>query len=195
MASPGVTVRPLRQLTGGADFNEVFLDDVFVPEDDVLGEIDAGWSVARTSLAVERVSVGGGFWSEGPQLEELGERAARSEADEPGVVAELGELRALGLAVRALNVRAVQRTLAGASGGSAGTMTKLLSAEVGQRMADLGQRLLGSEGLLADEAAENLSALFLYSRMMSIAGGTSEILRNVLSEHVLGLPRDPKPSP
>jgi 3-oxochol-4-en-24-oyl-CoA dehydrogenase len=195
MASPGVTVRPLRQLTGDAEFNEVFLDDVFVPDDDVVGEVDAGWSVARTSLEVERVSVGGGIWSEGPHLEELGERAARSETDEPGVVAELGELRALGLAVRALNVRAVHRALAGAHVGIEGTMTKLLSAEVGRRMADLGQRLLGSEGLLADQTSENLSAPFLYSRMMSIAGGTSEILRNVLAEQVLGLPRDPKPSP
>lgn len=191
MTSPGITIRPLRQITGDSDFNEVFLDEVFVPRDDVVGGVNRGWAVARTGLDVERVSLGGGSsstWEPSVQRPDL---EAEWNSD---VLVGLGELTAAAFALRAMNLRIASRSLAGSRAGVEGNLTKLIVAGHAQRVADFDLRLLGRSGVFTDGDSATSSRRFLQARLMSIGGGTSEILRNVIGERILGLPRDPLPN-
>jgi alkylation response protein AidB-like acyl-CoA dehydrogenase len=188
MRAPGVTVRPLRTLSGESHFNEVFLDDVFVPDHDVVGEVHGGWAVAIAMLGHERSSLGsydpfdGGHWP-----------VIRRRATSPTARVELGDLLAAGLAIRALNLRIATRAITGATEGVEGNVTKLLSTLHHQRAADLGLAVVGSDGVFTDGSDGDAVHEFLHARFVTIAGGTSEILRNVIAERVLGLPRDPRP--
>ena len=189
MKARGVTIRPLRQITGTTEFNEVFLDEVFVPDEDVVGDVNRGWSVARTTLDNERVSLGdntreGGFWQ---LVQHIGLQAGD---DDPKALVDLGALTATGMAVRAMNLRSAARAISGGAPGVEGNLTKLISAETIQRVADFAFDLLGPAGLYADGDSAMLTTLFLGSRMATIAGGTSEVVRNVIGERLLGLPRD-----
>jgi len=188
MKAEGVEVRPLREASGGTMFNEVFFDDVFVPDDDVVGPVDGGWSVARSTLGNERVSIGGGGLGAGFDLLALYRaRAPHTLEMAPAV----GELLAEEAAMRALNVRRAERAVAGGEPGPEGNVTKLLSAEHAQRVADLGLDLLGPEVALAEGTGAAVGAALVFTRCLSIAGGTSEITRNQIGERILGLPRDP----
>ena len=195
MRAPGIDVRPLREITGMAMFNEVFLDDVFVPDDAVIGEVDGGWPLARTTLANERVSMGSGS-SFGGGIEALlrlvAERTAAG-ALEPDarLLDELGALVAEAHAVAAIGVRATARSLAGAAPGPEASVRKLLGVEHDQRTQELGLLLLGPEGATTAGAGGRWTFGFLANRCLTIAGGTSEIQRNVIGERLLGLPRDP----
>ena len=190
MRAPGVEVRPLRELTGETLFNEVFFDDVFVPDDDVVGEVNQGWTVARATLGNERVSIGGnkgGMRSvEAVDLVDLAERYAPGDG---AVTVEIGVAIAEAHAMAALNLRMIARALAGAGPGPEGNVSKLLSAEHAQRVAGLGLRILGPAGVSGVEPA--LARDYLFARCLTIAGGTSEIVRNLIAERILGLPRDP----
>jgi alkylation response protein AidB-like acyl-CoA dehydrogenase len=190
MHAPGVEVRPLRQVTGNADFNEVFINDVFVPDDDVVGTPNDGWTVARSTLGNERVSIGGGVGSmfRGLDIFDL----LRRHGDRvPGATARVGAVLTKDHALKVLNIRRAQRAVVGAGPGPEGNVTKLVIAENGQQRSSLQADLIGSEAafLVGDAAFVGLSQLA--SRGMSIAGGTSEITRNQIAERILGLPRDP----
>ena len=197
MRAPGIDVRPLRELTGLAMFNEVFLDGVVVPDDCVIGEVDGGWPLARTTLANERVSMGSGS-SFGGGIEALvGLVAGREAAGEPAdarLLDELGALVAEAHAVAAIGLRATARSLSGAAPGPEASVRKLLGAEHDQRTQELGLVLLGPEGATTVGAAGRWTYGFLANRCLTIAGGTSEIQRNVIGERLLGLPRDPEPA-
>ncbi|HKE75145.1 MAG TPA: acyl-CoA dehydrogenase [Acidimicrobiales bacterium] len=195
MRAPGLDVRPLREITGMAMFNEVFLDEVFVPDAAVIGEVDGGWPLARTTLANERVSMGSGS-SFGGGIEALlrlvAERTAAGDLDpDPRLLDELGALVAEALAVAAIGVRATARSLTGAAPGPEASVRKLLGVEHDQRTQELGLLLLGPEGATTAGAAGQWTFGFLANRCLTIAGGTSEIQRNVIGERLLGLPRDP----
>lgn len=198
MASAGIDVRPLREMTGLAMFNEVFLTDVFVPDDCVIGEVDGGWPLARTTLANERVAMGGGS-SFGGGVEALlglvAERAAADLIDEdPLVLDQLGALVAEAQSIAVLGVRSAQRSVSGAPPGPEASVRKLLGVEHDQRTQELGLTLLGPEGATTTVgAAAQWTFGFLANRCLTIAGGTSEIQRNVIAERLLGLPRDPEP--
>jgi alkylation response protein AidB-like acyl-CoA dehydrogenase len=194
MSAPGVSVRPLKQITGESRFNEVFFDDVFIPDADVVGPLDGGWAVARTALGNERVTLGDAGWDSGEPWERLVEIVL---ADGPLMtpdVCELGRWAARTHAARALNVRAAARAVAGGEPGVEGNLAKLVSAETGQKIADLGMKALGSRAVYADGPEELLNGFFLMLRMVTLAGGTSEIVRNILGERILGLPRDQVPT-
>ena len=194
MRSPGLDIRPLREMTGLEMFNEVFLDDVFVPDDCIIGEVDGGWPLARTTLANERVSMGSGA-SFGGGIESLlglvGERidAGLLEAD-PVLLDRLGALVAEAHSLAVLGLRTTLRSLTGAKPGPEASVRKLLGVEHDQRTQELGLELLGPEGATTIGAAAQWTFGFLANRCLTIAGGTSEIQRNVIGERLLGLPRD-----
>jgi alkylation response protein AidB-like acyl-CoA dehydrogenase len=191
MSSDGLDVRPLRELTGAEMFNEVFLDDVFVPDDCVVGEVDHGWEAARTTLANERVSMGRGS-SMGPGVEALLDLARRQGwLDDPLVVDELGSILVDAQVLAVMGLRMTLRALAGAEPGSESSVRKLLGVLHDQRVQEVGLSLLGADGAVVDGEAALWIGGFLGNRSLSIAGGTSEIQRNVIAERLLGLPKDP----
>jgi alkylation response protein AidB-like acyl-CoA dehydrogenase len=191
MKAPGVDVRPLRQITGGSDFNEVFLSDVFVPDEDVVGEPNAGWTVARATLGNERVSIGGGgSFYQGLAAQLIG--LAQQHPDRlAGAQVRVGTFLAEDHALRLLNLRRAARSVEGAGPGPEGNITKLKLAEHMVDGAAIGTALLGPEIALTDGRAGLFSRMVMAARGMAIAGGTSEITRNQIAERILGMPRDP----
>jgi alkylation response protein AidB-like acyl-CoA dehydrogenase len=191
MAADGIDIRPLRELTGQAMFNEVFLADVFVADDAVVGPIGAGWSAARTTLTNERVSMGSGS-SFGLGLElVLGLLGDLGTAD-PVDVDAVGGLLVEAQAIAALGLRLTLRALSSPAvrPGSEASVRKLLGVEHEQRTQELGLAFVGRAAVAADDTAAAWLYGFLANRCLSIAGGTSEIQRNVIAERLLGLPRD-----
>jgi alkylation response protein AidB-like acyl-CoA dehydrogenase len=192
--APGVDIRPLREASGGELFCEVFFDDVFVADEDVVGPVDGGWRVARSTLGNERVSIGGGSDIGDAQFDllDLVHRYATVDgtADSAAVQA-VGRLLAERRAMRLLNLRSAERAVAGAEPGPEGNVAKLLSGEHTQRVAALGLRLIGPVGALAEGPDAGVPATEVFARCLTIAGGTSEIVRSTIGERLLGLPRDP----
>ncbi|CAM4478238.1 acyl-CoA dehydrogenase [Nocardia ninae] len=184
MASAGLQVRPLVQITGEARFSEVFLDDVFVPDDHVVGALNNGWKIARSTLSTERVAMGGN--GIGPVLEEL---IAKSPATGPG--AELVNDRLGGFVAEAiggllLEQRAAVKMLAGADPGAQSSVRKLVGVRHRQAVAEFAAETAGPAGAQDSEVVKE----FLLTRCLSIAGGTEQILLTVAGERILGLPRD-----
>ncbi len=191
MKAPGVTVNPLKGLTGHAHFNEVFFDDVFVPDEDVVGDVNKGWLVARATLGNERISIGGGSGgATGFTTDDLIKLLDSAPADVAAQsMRRAGEVIAESHTLRLLNLRRVTRAIAGAEPGPEGNVTKLLVAEAGQRLTELAMELAGSAAVVGQ--TPTLMQAYLGNRAMTIAGGTSEITRNTIAERILGLPRDP----
>jgi alkylation response protein AidB-like acyl-CoA dehydrogenase len=191
MHAPGVQVRPLRQITGESHFNEVFFTDVFVPDDDVVGPVNGGWTVARATLGNERVSIGGGDGGgTGATVDPVGLMDAHPDRAQ-GVKAEVARLLATNQTVRLMNLRTAERAVARAEPGPEGNITKLVLAEQGHALASIALRLVGPPALYLEGEGAFAARLALATRGASIAGGTSEITRNQIGERLLGLPRDP----
>ncbi|MCD0451250.1 acyl-CoA dehydrogenase [Actinocorallia sp. API 0066] len=194
MASPGIEIRPLREATGDAVFNEVFLDEVFVPDELVVGPVGSGWKVARNTLANERVGLTSTFQlgADLPKLVRLIDGLGL--ADDPVVRRGLGALAADEHAFRLLGLRATMKQLSGTDPGATATVRKLVAMEHGQRVTEFGYELLGTSGGLTGGWRGDLRARWtrylLASRAMTIGGGTTEINLNVIGERILGLPRD-----
>jgi 3-oxochol-4-en-24-oyl-CoA dehydrogenase len=190
MNAKGVAVKPLREISGQAMFNEVFFDDVFVPDADVVGDENQGWKVARATLGNERVSIGGGSGSMNispADLIKLLDSAPAAVA--ASWVRRTGEVIAEAHTVRLLNLRQASRAIIGAEAGAEANVTKLLVAENAQHMTELGMELAGSAAVVGQ--TPELTHMYLMARCLTIAGGTSEIMRNTIAERILGLPRDP----
>ncbi|MGH8978737.1 MAG: acyl-CoA dehydrogenase family protein, partial [Acidimicrobiia bacterium] len=192
MKSPGIDVRPLRELTGMAMFNEVFFDDVFVPDDCLVGEEHDGWRCARTTLANERVYMGGSNTIGGGVVGVLRALEARGRADDTRVLEDAGDLVVTGHALAVLGFRLTLQALAGADpSGSEAAVRKLLGVQQDQRVQEVGMLLMGPDAAVDEGEAAAWVGSFLFNRCLTIAGGTSEIQRNVIAERLLGLPRDP----
>jgi alkylation response protein AidB-like acyl-CoA dehydrogenase len=189
MHAEGVEVRPLREASGASMFNEVFFNDVFVSDDDVVGPVDGGWAVARSTLGNERVSIGGGVGI-GFSIDMLSVYRDHA-AGADGAAVAVGEHLAEGQTLRLLNLRAAERAVAGGEPGPEGNVTKLISAEHMQRSADLAMQIVGPGVAVLEGIGAVISQVLIFSRAMTIAGGTSEITRNQIGERILGLPRDP----
>jgi alkylation response protein AidB-like acyl-CoA dehydrogenase len=191
MHAPGVTIRPLRQLTGESEFNEVFLDNVFVPDSDVVGPVDGGWRVARATLGNESISVGANPGSTVlPDADLITALDAHPERL-PGGTARVGRYLARLQGNRLMNLRAAQRAVAGSAPGPEGAITKLVYSEAQQEAAEIGALLAGPDLAYLEGPAGFEAGSILTSRVWSIGGGTSEIKRNQIGELILGLPRDP----
>jgi alkylation response protein AidB-like acyl-CoA dehydrogenase len=203
MQADGVDVRPLRQLTGDAEFNEVYLSDVRLPDDLRLGGEGEGWRVAMTTLMNERVSIGGGRSSRGSGAIAVAVDVwKRIDSHDPARRDRLMKLWVAAEVNRLTNIRAGQMRRAGTPGPE-GSVAKLSFAELNQAISELCVDLMGAEGqLYADYDSPRRESVgfysgdaryfFLRSRANSIEGGTSEVLRNILGERVLGLPGEPR---
>ena len=191
MHAPGVEVRPLKMPSGGSEFNEVFFDDVFVPDDDVVGPVDGGWTVARATLGNESVSIGGGEggMSMPPDMiiSALDAHPERLAGGAARVGRYIADQQAMGL----LNLRSAHRAVAGGEPGPEGAVTKLVLSELSYDAAMILADLSGPDTAFMDGPGAISNAIVLMHRALSIAGGTSEIKRNQIGERILGLPRDP----
>ncbi|CCK62348.1 acyl-CoA dehydrogenase family protein [Mycobacterium canetti] len=196
MKSEGVQVKPLRELTGKEFFNTVYLDDVFVPDELVLGEVNRGWEVSRNTLTAERVSIGGSDSTFLPTLDEFVDfvRDYRFEGQFDQVARHrAGQLIAEGHATKLLNLRSTLLTLAGGDPMPPAAISKLLSMRTGQGYAEFAVSSFGTDAVIGD--TERLPGKWgeylLASRATTIYGGTSEVQLNIIAERLLGLPRDP----
>ena len=200
MTSPGIDVRPLREITGDASFNQVFLDSVFVPGDCLVGEVNEGWRIARTTLANERVSLSQS-WTFGSGVPEL--LAVANAADRPPL-GDVGRLVCEGRAIDLLGMRATLKRVSGTEPGATGSVRKLLGMRNAQQIAELCLALSGPSGAVADgpgspvgsDGAPNgahWARQTLAVRAVTIGGGTTDIQLNIIAERMLGLPRDPDP--
>ena len=193
MSSPGIEVRPLREITGECLFNEVFFDECFVPDDCLVGEVDGGWKLARTTLANERVSLSTDSAFGGALEGVLARVAARPDLQDPVTLDRLGHLLAEAQSLAQLGMRATMRSVGGLQPGSESSVRKLVGAEFNQRVHEFGLDLCGPEGVVTEGDAVFSAYMVLQSKCMTISGGTSEVQRNVIGERLLGLPRDPEP--
>jgi alkylation response protein AidB-like acyl-CoA dehydrogenase len=202
MESEGIEVRPLRQITGEAEFNEVYMTDVRIPDGQRIGERGDGWKVALTTLMNERVAIGANPSprNSGPiaDLLEVWKEHGGSEKDRDQVMKLWVEAEA----ARLTNLRAYENRTAGTPGPE-GSTAKLVYAELNKRIYELATELMGPAGMLYDtyefiqpqtpeEMPEDVRRRFLRVRANSIEGGTSEIMKNILGERVLGLPGEPR---
>lgn len=199
MKTPGITVRPLVQITGDAEFNEVFFEDVRVPKTNIVGDLNRGWQVAVTTLMFERANIGMGFQLEPVmrQLIDLSKRLSYNDRpawDDGGVRQRLMQLVIEVQALKYRGYRQLTRQLRGAPPGPEGSIAKLAGSDLSLRIAQFAMELLGPYGQLALGASHSLdngkwSRRALSSRLMTIAGGTSEIQRGIIGDRVLGLPK------
>lgn len=205
MTAPGVTVRPLRQMNGHQSFNEVFLDDVVIDDSERLGDVNDGWRVALTTLMNERMAVGGGGGELGVRSDALVAHAAErlpllSDDRRPLAVEALGRVLVDSLAARYSGYRLQTSLEKGGRPGPEASAGKLAAVRVAHATADLGQRLLGKDAVLgrSRDGDWRWATSQASTPGIALAGGTDEILRNIIGERVLGLPPDaarPAPSP
>jgi alkylation response protein AidB-like acyl-CoA dehydrogenase len=194
MKAPGVTVRPLRQMSGGADFNEVFFDDVSIPDTERLGEVGDGWRVALTTLMSERLSLGGGGTEIGPRAEtvarHVGEHLDGLSPDRQALARqELGRAYVAVLGARYTGYRQLSKLSRGELPGPEASAGKLSGTRSARAMADLAVRVLGDDARVGGTFWHDLQAGL---PGMAIAGGTDQVLRNIIGERVLGLPAEPR---
>lgn len=178
---------PLKEITGATLFNEVFFTDVFVPDRDIVGEVNAGWKVAMATFGNERVSLGGG--SVTLPADKLADLLEQYRSGDTGLAREVGALLVESYCLAALNLRRAARAVFDSGSTIEGNIAKLYGAEHAQRVAELALCIV-TPAVLVGEQAEVVHD-YLYSRCLTIAGGTSEIIRNLIAERILGLPRDP----
>jgi alkylation response protein AidB-like acyl-CoA dehydrogenase len=203
MDTPGITIRPIVEMSGGHHFNEVFFDDVRIPADHLIGRPGEGWRLAVLTLANERVSLstGGVLWSMGPTSEEVLEVVRAGGPITDPLLRQQAARVAIGTeTLRLLGHRIVTAAIKGMEPGPEVSVRKALADEHGQHVFDLAAATAGLDALATDWAppggcVDNEWGTWhwgaMFSRALTIGGGTSEVQRNILGERVLGLPRDP----
>ncbi|GAA4965269.1 acyl-CoA dehydrogenase family protein [Actinoplanes utahensis] len=194
MSAPGVTVRPLRQMNGDAHFNEVFFDDVAIPDSERLGEPGDGWRVALTTLMSERLSLGGGGTGIGPKPEAVARHVAAHlgalSADRQALARQqLGRGYVAALGARYTGYRQLSRISRGELPGPEASAGKLSGTRSARDLTDLAVRVLGEDARVAGDIWQNAQAVL---PGMAIAGGSDQVLRNIIGERVLGLPAEPR---
>ncbi|MBJ7594217.1 MAG: acyl-CoA dehydrogenase family protein [Candidatus Dormibacteraeota bacterium] len=188
MKQPGVEIRPLRQATGESEFNEIFFNDAFVPDDNVIGEVGDGWRVAITTLMFERAGLSAGSaLAIKMQIDELAALIRQRGLQNDGVIRRrLSELVVATETMRLNGFRGLSRVIEHGVPGPEGSIAKVQWADINQRLGELALDVLGADGLAVDPV---WTRRMLRARANSIEGGTSEIQRNILAERVLALPR------
>jgi alkylation response protein AidB-like acyl-CoA dehydrogenase len=202
MDAPGIDIRPLIDMTGEHAFNEVFLTDVRIPADHLVGPEHGGWELAKVTLGNERVSLSGegALWGMGPTADDLVQlvRAAGG-APDPSARDRLVEVFVESQILHVLRLRMVSAVLAGRAPGAEASVRKAIADAHGQHIMDVARDLAGPHGMLAGTGPVGGSGTtdptwsrgFLFSPALTVGGGTAEVQRNIVAEKVLGLPRDP----
>jgi alkylation response protein AidB-like acyl-CoA dehydrogenase len=199
MKAPGVTVRPLRQMSGHADFNEVFFDDVVIPDSERLGDVNDGWRVALTTLMSERLTIGGDGSDIGVSVESVVEHVRTHIDDLPPerlalLRQDLGRAYVTSLGIRYTGYRQLSALSKGKMPGPEASAGKLAGTRTARQLADLCVRLLGDDALYGatGDGAHTWQDAQASLPGLAIAGGTDEILHNIIGERVLGLPAEPR---
>ncbi|MBV8160876.1 MAG: acyl-CoA dehydrogenase family protein [Acidimicrobiia bacterium] len=199
MDLPGIEIRPIVELTGLHTFNEVFFDSVRIPAENLVGEQNRGWTLAKVTLSNERVSLstGGVLWGNGPTAFDLLDRVreAGGVAD-PVLRQRLASIFCEAEILRLIRLRTVTAAVRGRPPGPEASVRKALADEHGQHVMNVAKDLAGTAGMLASagplgQGDGSWNYGFLFSAALTVGGGTSEVQRNILAEHVLGLPHDP----
>lgn len=198
MNAPGVQTRPLRQINGSEHFNEVFLDDVSIPDHQVVGKVNQGWQTAITTLMNERVALGGGGDPDQQATVDAVFRLARNIGchEDPAVRDQLANVYTQHTILGLIGQRVREAVLRGADPGPEGSVAKLATARFAKHVATVAAGIAGAQALAwegEDAPGAGWVNLLLSAPARSIAGGTDEVQRNIIAERVLGLPREPDP--
>jgi 3-oxochol-4-en-24-oyl-CoA dehydrogenase len=197
MDTPGIEVRPIKEMTGTALFNEVFFTDVRLPAANLVGDLNGGWALAKVTLANERVSLSGGgaLWGSGPSASDLLDQVRSGGGiEDPLMRQRLAALHIEAEVLRLIRLRTVTAAIRGRPPGPEASVRKVLSDEHGQHIMELAKDLAGTAGMLTGEGAATDAMWhhgYLFARALTIGGGTGEVQRNIIAERVLGLPHDP----
>ena len=202
MDLPGIEIRPIVEMTGAHTFNEVFLDEVRIPAENLVGDEGEGWSLAKVTLANERVSLssGGALWGQGPTGGDLVELVRSSGGvDDPALRRRVVDLHIEDEILRLIRLRTVTAAIRGEAPGPEASIRKVLADEHGQRVFGLAKDLAGAGGMLTDVGPLGQDPAlwhhgFLFAPALTIGGGTGEVQRNIIGERVLGLPHEPEVS-
>jgi alkylation response protein AidB-like acyl-CoA dehydrogenase len=198
MDAPGIEIRPIIEMTGAHTFNEVFFTDVRIPAENLVGEENRGWALAKVTLGNERVSLssGGTLWGMGPAAGDLLDlvRAEGGTVD-PALRQQLAQLHIEAELLRLIRLRTVTARIKGEPPGAEASIRKILADEHGQRIMGLAKALAGAAGMLTDVGPMGTAAGpwhhgFLFAAALTVGGGTGEVQRNIVAERVLGLPHD-----
>ncbi|MEY2568212.1 MAG: hypothetical protein QOE35_2741 [Actinomycetota bacterium] len=198
MDTPGITVRPIIEMTGVHTFNEVFFDDVRIPAENLVGDENEGWGLAKVTLGNERVSLSGegALWGRGPTASDLVDLVrSRGGLADPLLRQRLAEVWMEGEILRLIRLRTVTAAIKGKQPGPEASVRKALADEHGQHIMGLAKDLAGTAGMLAGHGPMGAPGGewdfgFLFAPALTIGGGTSEVQRNIIAERVLGLPHD-----
>ncbi len=196
MKAPGVTVKPIKQINGGANFNEVFFNDLRVKDSQRLGEVGDGWKVALTTLMHERLAVGGGAGARGPDAREILELARTTELEDgpairnAAVREKIADVYVRTQGLKYTTYRTMTALSRGQQPGPEASIGKIVSAPKLQDVAGFGMDLQGEAGVLMDGESSEFQQSYMWAPGLRIAGGTDEILKNIIAERVLGLPGD-----
>ncbi|MDQ6697149.1 MAG: acyl-CoA dehydrogenase family protein [Actinomycetota bacterium] len=198
MGAPGVDIRPIIEMTGEHMFNEVFLTDVRIPAENLVGDVNAGWSLAKVTLGNERVSLssGGALWGMGPAADDLLALVrARGGVTDPVMRQRLARLYIESELLRLIRLRTVSARIKGEQPGPEASIRKVLADEHGQHIMGLAKDLAGAGAMLTDRGPLGTAIAgwhhgYLFAPALTIGGGTGEVQRNIVAERVLGLPHD-----
>jgi alkylation response protein AidB-like acyl-CoA dehydrogenase len=202
MDQPGIDIRPIREMSGGHHFNEVFFDGARIPAANLVGAPGDGWRLARVTLGNERVSLshGGVCWGMGPTSHDFFDAVASTGGiDDPHLRQRAAAMYTEAFLLQLHDRKILSQTLAGTEPGPEASLKKLMADEHGQKLTDLAADLCGAQGMLAGEGRsgpfgggehEQWPWAQLFARALTVGGGTTQVQRNILAERVLGLPRD-----
>ena len=208
MNLPGIDIRPIREMTGGETFNEVFFTDVRLPLDAVVGEVNDGWRLAKVTLGNERVSLstGGLLWGHGPTALDLIAQIKRAPVTDPVLRQNIAKVYIEHQILELIRMRTLSACIRGEQPGPEASVRKILADEHGQHVMDLALSLQGASGMIANAHVGGLSGTqgasameaavwyygFLFAQALTIGGGTGAVQRNIVGERVLGLPHEPE---
>ncbi|MEI8286833.1 MAG: acyl-CoA dehydrogenase family protein [Actinomycetes bacterium] len=211
MNLPGIDIRPIREMTGGETFNEVFFTDVRLPLDAVVGEVNDGWRLAKVTLGNERVSLstGGVLWGHGPTALDLLAQIKRAPVTDPVMRQNIAKVFIAHQILELIRMRTLSARIRGEQPGPEASIRKILADEHGQHVMDLALSLQGASGMIANAHEGGLTGThgasameaavwyygFLFAQALTIGGGTGAVQRNIVGERVLGLPHEPEARP